>query len=139
MFLNKAPRRELCAKRNLGRGAEQAWAVEEWARIEALRDAGHHYIGTSVSTIGRGGFQTRPYEIIWFSNHSAVWQERNPQRINLAPLSARWSQRMVEHVVGKIPEQSTRWIVEGAQGNPFYVQELLRVVAKGGEVGSPSA
>jgi hypothetical protein len=68
-----------------------------------------------------------------------VWKERNPQRINLAPLSQRWSQRMIEHVVGKLSEQDARWIVDRAQGNPFYLEELLRVVRDGGKVGDDSA
>ncbi len=68
----------------------------------------------------------------------ALWSERNPQHIKLAPLSPRWSQRMVEHVAGQLPEQSARWIVERAQGNPFYLQELLRAVADGGTVGDDS-
>jgi len=67
-----------------------------------------------------------------------VWKERSPQRINLAPLSPRTSQRMIEHVVGKIPEESVRWIVERSQGNPFYLEELLRVVRDGGKVGDDS-
>jgi tetratricopeptide (TPR) repeat protein len=67
-----------------------------------------------------------------------VWKERSPQRINLAPLSQRWSQRMIEHVVGKLPEQDARWIVDRAQGNPFYLEELLRVVRDGGKVGDDS-
>ena len=67
-----------------------------------------------------------------------VWKERSPQRINLAPLSKNWSQRMIEHVVGKIPEESSRWIVDRAQGNPFYLEELLRVVRGGGKVGDDS-
>jgi len=67
-----------------------------------------------------------------------VWNERNPQHIRLAPLSPRWSQRLVEHVAGKLPEPSARWMVERAQGNPFYLQELLRVVLDGGEVGDDS-
>ena len=67
-----------------------------------------------------------------------VWKERNPQRINLAPLSTRWSQRMIEHVAGKIPAESSRWIMDRAQGTPFYLEELLRVVAGGGKVGDDS-
>ena len=67
-----------------------------------------------------------------------LWNERNPQQIKLAPLSPRWSQRLVEHVAGGLPEPSARWIVERAQGNPFYLQELLRVVADGGRVGEDS-
>jgi len=67
-----------------------------------------------------------------------VWKERSPQRINLVPLSPRASQRMIEHVVGEIPEESSRWIVDRAQGNPFYLEELLRVVRDGGKVGDDS-
>ena len=67
-----------------------------------------------------------------------VWKERSPQRINLGPLLPRWSRQMIEHVVGKIPEDDARWIVDRAQGNPFYLEELLRVVADGGKVGDDS-
>jgi tetratricopeptide (TPR) repeat protein len=67
-----------------------------------------------------------------------AWKERNLQHVNLAPLSPRWSQRMVEHVAGDLPEHSARWIVERGQGNPFYLQELLRVAAEGGRVGDDS-
>jgi uncharacterized protein YidB (DUF937 family) len=45
---------------------------------------------------------------------------------------------MVEHVAGDLPEQSARWIVGRSQGNPFYLQELLRVAAEGGRVGDDS-
>jgi predicted ATPase len=67
-----------------------------------------------------------------------LWAARNPQRINLGPLSLRSSQRMVEHVAGPMPEASARWIVDRAQGSPFFLQELLRVVAEGGKVGDDS-
>ena len=67
-----------------------------------------------------------------------VWNERNPQQIKLAPLSPRWSQRLVEYVAGELPDPSARWIVERSQGNPFYLQELLRVVLDGGQVGDDS-
>ena len=67
-----------------------------------------------------------------------VWKDRNPQRINLAPMSLRASRLMIENVVGKIPEESARWIMDRAQGNPFYLEELLRVVAGGGKVGDDS-
>jgi eukaryotic-like serine/threonine-protein kinase len=67
-----------------------------------------------------------------------LWSARSPQRIGLPPLSARSSQHMVEHVVGAIPEASSQWIVDRAQGSPFYLQELLRVVVEGGQVGDDS-
>ena len=67
-----------------------------------------------------------------------VWKERSPQRINLGPLLPRWSRQMIEHVVGEIPEESLRWILDRAQGNPFYLEELLRVVVDGGKLGDDS-
>jgi len=45
---------------------------------------------------------------------------------------------MIEHVVGKLPEADARWIVDRAQANPFYLEELLRVVRDGGKVGDDS-
>ncbi|HEX7597025.1 MAG TPA: AAA family ATPase, partial [Polyangia bacterium] len=68
----------------------------------------------------------------------SLWRERDAQRINLAPLSTRQSQRMIEHVVGQLPEENVRWMIERAQGNPFYLEELLRVVIDGGKVGDDS-
>jgi predicted ATPase len=69
---------------------------------------------------------------------AGAWKERNLQHVTLAPLSPRWSQRLVAHVASDLPEASARWIVERGQGNPFYLQELLRVVADGGRVGDDS-
>jgi predicted ATPase len=50
-----------------------------------------------------------------------LWSARSPQRIGLPPLSPRSSQRMVEHVAGAMPEARARWIVDRAQGSPFYL------------------
>jgi eukaryotic-like serine/threonine-protein kinase len=69
---------------------------------------------------------------------AGAWKERNLQHVTLAPLSPRWSQRLVAHVASDLPEPSASWIVERGQGNPFYLQELLRVVAEGGRVGDDS-
>jgi tetratricopeptide (TPR) repeat protein len=67
-----------------------------------------------------------------------LWSERDAQRINLGPLPPKQAQRMIEHVVGTLPADSVRWMVERAQGNPFYLEELLRVVIDGGKVGDDS-
>ncbi len=64
-----------------------------------------------------------------------LWSERGAQRINLGPLPPKQAQRMIEHVVGTLAADSVRWMVERAQGNPFYLEELLRVVIDGGQVG----
>jgi eukaryotic-like serine/threonine-protein kinase len=67
-----------------------------------------------------------------------LWRDRNAQRINLGPLPPKQAQRMIEHVVGTLPAESVRWMIERAQGNPFYLEELLRVVIDGGKVGDDS-
>lgn len=61
-----------------------------------------------------------------------LWRERSPQRIHLAPLSARQSQRLIEYVAGPLTAAVAREMVEGAQGNPFFIEESLRVVLGGG-------
>jgi predicted ATPase len=64
-----------------------------------------------------------------------LWRERSPQRIHLAPLSSRQSQRLVEYVDGSLSAAVVREMVERAQGNPFWLEELLRVVLGGGDIG----
>jgi tetratricopeptide (TPR) repeat protein len=65
----------------------------------------------------------------------SLWPARNPHRIALSPLSAPASKQMIGHVAGELPEARARWIVDRAEGNPFYLQELLRVVVEGGKAG----
>jgi eukaryotic-like serine/threonine-protein kinase len=65
----------------------------------------------------------------------SLWRERAPQRIHLAPLSSRQSQRLVEYVAGPLPAATVRAMVERAQGNPLWLEELLRVVQGGGDIG----
>jgi tetratricopeptide (TPR) repeat protein len=69
----------------------------------------------------------------------SLWQERNLQRVNLTPLSSRSLHDMITHGVGTLPDESARWIAERSQGNPLFVQELLRVVAGEGKVGDDSS
>ena len=53
------------------------------------------------------------------------------RRLQLAPLSKRESRRLVEEVLQKVtdlPERLRDLIVSNAEGNPFYVEELIKLL-----------
>lgn len=64
-----------------------------------------------------------------------IWRERHPQRMSLMPLGNRAAQQFVKTVLGDIEPQKMDWLLQHAQGNPFYLEELVRVVATGGDLG----
>jgi hypothetical protein len=59
-----------------------------------------------------------------------LWQDRNVQEIRLKPLPSRASERLVREVLGEqvSPATATR-LAARADGNPFYLEELIRAVA----------
>ena len=61
-----------------------------------------------------------------------LWSEREVQTIKLGPLSKRAAEQLVNEALGAqaTPEAVAR-IVERADGNPFYLEELVRAVAAG--------
>jgi tetratricopeptide (TPR) repeat protein len=61
-----------------------------------------------------------------------LWAEREVQTIKLGPLSKRAAEQLVEGALGRgaKPEAVAR-IIERADGNPFYLEELIRAVAAG--------
>jgi eukaryotic-like serine/threonine-protein kinase len=68
-----------------------------------------------------------------------LWFERDLQRMALAPLTPRSALKLVEHILGELPAEKAAWIVERADGNPFYLEELVRAVGDGAgpETGQP--
>jgi tetratricopeptide (TPR) repeat protein len=60
-----------------------------------------------------------------------LWREHAPQRIHLAPLSPRQSQRLIEYVAGSLSSTDVQAILERAQGNPFGLEESLRATLCG--------
>jgi serine/threonine protein kinase/tetratricopeptide (TPR) repeat protein len=61
-----------------------------------------------------------------------LWAEREVQTIKLGPLSKRAAEQLVVDALGPgaKPEAIAR-IIERADGNPFYLEELIRAVAGG--------
>jgi tetratricopeptide (TPR) repeat protein len=68
-----------------------------------------------------------------------LWTERDLQRIALAPLTAKSAGKLVQHVLAALPPDKAAWIVERADGNPFYLEELIRAVGEGADPASGAA
>ena len=59
------------------------------------------------------------------------------QRISLAPLSKRASRALVNEVlqrVDKVPDALRDLIIEAAEGNPFYVEEMVKMLIEQGVI-----
>jgi serine/threonine protein kinase/tetratricopeptide (TPR) repeat protein len=65
-----------------------------------------------------------------------LWRDRHCQRISIAPLGKRASQELVRKVLGDVPQEKVDWLLDHAQGNPFYLEELIRAVAEQGPAAS---
>ncbi len=61
-----------------------------------------------------------------------LWAEREVQSIRLGPLPRRSSEQIVRAALGPLPAAATvARLVDRAEGNPFYLEELVRAVAAG--------
>jgi hypothetical protein len=68
-----------------------------------------------------------------FDAHPLLWKERNMQLIRLNPLPRRASERLVREVLGEKASFATAArLVATADGNAFYLEELIRAVAARG-------
>ena len=65
---------------------------------------------------------------------SSLWRERGVQTIAIPPLGKRAVQELARRILGDKAEARLDWILEQAQGNPFYLEELARVFAEGKDV-----
>jgi tetratricopeptide (TPR) repeat protein len=61
------------------------------------------------------------------------WSERGVTEIRLGELSKKAAERLVQSVLGNAPKATVDRIVEAAAGNAFFLEELIRMVAEGGE------
>jgi eukaryotic-like serine/threonine-protein kinase len=59
-----------------------------------------------------------------------LWRDRDVQRVTLRGLTRRASQALTHQVLGdSVDRETLDWLLERAEGNPFYLEELLRAVA----------
>ena len=78
----------------------------------------------------------RPFMVLAFARPDVddvfpgLWRERDVQRVTLRGLTRRASQQLVQQVLGDAVDAETlAWLLERADGNPFYLEELMRAVA----------
>jgi tetratricopeptide (TPR) repeat protein len=61
-----------------------------------------------------------------------LWAEREMQIIRLAPLSKRASEKLVREALGPgVPDSLIEQLIARADGNAFYLEELIRATAAG--------
>jgi serine/threonine protein kinase/tetratricopeptide (TPR) repeat protein len=69
-----------------------------------------------------------------------LWRSRNPQVIHLAPLSRRSVEKLFRHVMGHAFDQlAASELISRAEGNPLFVEELIRVAVEAPENESPQS
>jgi tetratricopeptide (TPR) repeat protein len=63
-----------------------------------------------------------------------MWRDRHPHRMSIPPLGKRAGQDFVRNILGDVSEEIMEWLLDHAQGNPFYLEELVRAVATNGDL-----
>jgi class 3 adenylate cyclase/tetratricopeptide (TPR) repeat protein len=134
--------------RDRGQGYLLDFIREATAQLPAvifLEDI-HWADDSSLDTISRLGLglSGRPVMVVCLARPALFerrpnWGAGHPfqQRLALKPLSTRDSQRLVEDVLQKVidvPVALRDLIVRNAEGNPFYVEELVKMLVEDGVV-----
>ena len=69
-----------------------------------------------------------------------LWSEREVQLIRLGPLARKASERLVRDALGaSVSDAVVTRVLDRADGNPFYLEELVRAVAAGREDALPDS
>jgi tetratricopeptide (TPR) repeat protein len=85
----------------------------------------------------------RPFMVLAFARPDVdevfpgLWRERDVQRVTLRGLTRRAGRELVQQVLGAVDEETMGWLLERADGNPFYLEELMRAVATDGRASLP--
>ncbi len=105
------------------------WADD--SSLDVLSQLGVRLGEAAVMVVGAarpGLYERRPY---WFEGRDFH------HRVNLKPLSRRASRELVKEVLqrlAEVPDDLTKLIVGHAAGNPFYVEELVKVLVEAGVI-----
>jgi tetratricopeptide (TPR) repeat protein len=129
----------------MGDGMRRAW--EDWLSAEC----GHHPVLIVLEDLHWGDLGTvgfidaalrtlreQPLMVLALARPDVgarfpnLWQERELQILRLSPLSRRASEKLVREALGPaVSDPLVAQIVERADGNPFYLEELIRATADG--------
>ncbi|MFO0615488.1 MAG: protein kinase [Polyangiaceae bacterium] len=67
-----------------------------------------------------------------------LWESRSPQTLRVPPLTRRASLALVREAAGSaLPDERLERIVERAEGNAFYLEELLRAALRAPDAPTP--
>ena len=100
--------------------------------------------GRTVDVLGVA-LERLPFALVAFGRPSArerfpaIWDARRPARFELKPLGDEAATRLVRHVMDEAPDALVASIVERAQGNPLFIEELVRAAAQGDAAELPLA
>jgi predicted ATPase/class 3 adenylate cyclase len=104
------------------------WADE--SSLEILLDLSHKLSDQQILFVAL----TRP---TLFERRSSWGDDVNHQRLALRPLSRKESERLVGAVLQKVqelPETLRDLIISNAEGNPFYLEELIKMLVEDGVI-----
>lgn len=126
--------------------AEYFTSIADLQPVLILLEDLHWGDDASLNLIGRlaSGLEGRPVLVV-ATTRPALYERRQHwmegqdfhQRLDLQPLSKRDSRRLVEDVLQKvqdIPEALRELVVTNAEGNPFYVEELVKMLIEEGVI-----
>ncbi len=128
----------------MGDGMRRAW--EEWLAAECaagpvllvLEDLHWGDLGTvSFVDAALRNLRDQPLMVLALARPDVddrfpdLWQARQPQIIRLGPLSNRASEKLVREALGDVADDVVQAIVARADGNAFYLEELIRATAAG--------
>ena len=120
-------------------------ATREMPLLVLLEDL-HWADDSSLDALNRLGLELQAIPILIVMASRPELYERRPywfegrdfhRRVNLKPLSKRVNHQLVAEVlqkVAKIPDTLNHLIITNAEGNPFYVEELVKVLIQAGVI-----
>jgi tetratricopeptide (TPR) repeat protein len=130
------------------RRALEDWLIAETAVRPLLVVLEDLHVGdpTSVKLLGSllGKLADRPFMVLAFARPEVLerfprlWADRGMQEIRLGQLPPKACARLIREVLGDaVSDETSARMVERAEGNAFYLEELIRAVAEGKEAGLP--
>ena len=137
----------------MGDGMRRSW--EDWLAAECaahpvlllLEDLHWGDLGTvSFVDAALRNLREQPFMVLALARPDVdarfpdLWKGRELQVIRLAPLSKRASEKLVREALGpEVPDALIERIVARADGNAFYLEELIRATAAGRHEGLPDS
>ncbi len=121
-------------------------AFEDWLMAESgahpvllvLEDLHWGDLGTvSFLDSALRNLQERPFMVLALARPEVeerfpdLWTARHRQTVRLGPLSRRAAEQLVKQALAGVTDEMVARIVERADGNAFYLEELIRAMAAG--------